>query len=266
VTHVEAASVPLVGLTSWQALVDLGGVRAGQKVLIHAGAGGVGSIAIQIAKHLGAEVATTTSARHEALVRSFGADHVIDYKSQRFDERLSGYDVVFDTIGGDTLLRSFRVLRRGGVLVSVAGLPDARFARSWGMPRHLVWLLGLLGWKVSSAARRYGVRYEYLFMKADGKQLGELGALIDQGVLKPIVKQTFPLERTADALAFVESGRAEGKVVIEVVATTGAVGAGDAHGSEGAGGSKGDATRDGAVSDDRAAPDDTGAELSRAPA
>jgi alcohol dehydrogenase len=217
VSHVEAASVPLVGLTSWQALVELGGVSAGQKVLIHAGAGGVGTIAIQIAKHRGAEVATTASPRNEALVRSFGADHVIDYRKQRFEDVLSGYDFVFDTIGGDTLLRSFRVLRRGGVLVSVAALPSAQFARGWGMPRHMVWLLGLLGWKVSSAARRHGVRYEFLFMRADGEQLGQLGALIDGGVLRPVVKQTFPLERTADALAFVESGRAEGKVVIEVV-------------------------------------------------
>jgi hypothetical protein len=103
------------------------------------------------------------------------------------------------------------------VLVSVAALPSPQFARSWGMPRHMVWLLGLLGWKISAAARRHGVRYEFLFMRADGEQLGQLGALIDGGVLKPVVKQTFPLERTAEALAFVESGRAEGKVVIEVV-------------------------------------------------
>jgi alcohol dehydrogenase len=219
-SHVEAASVPLVGLTSWQAVVELGRVSAGQKVLIHAGAGGVGSIAIQIAKHRGAEVATTASPRNEASVRGFGADHVIDYRKQRFEDVLSGYDFVFDTIGGDTLLRSFRVLRQGGVLVSVAGLPDARFARGWGMPRHMVWLLGLLGWKVSAAARRHGVRYEYLFMRADGEQLGQLGALIDAGVLRPVVKQTFPLERTAEALAFVETGRAEGKVVIEVVPAT----------------------------------------------
>lgn len=216
ISHVEAASVPLVGLTSWQALVDLGGVRAGQKVLIHAGGGGVGSIAIQIARHLGAEVATTASPRTEALVRSLGAHHVIDYRTQRFDELLSGYDFVFDTIGGDTLQRSFRVLRPGGVLVSVAALPSAAFARGWGSPRHLVWLLGALNWRVSAAARRHGVRYEYLFMRADGEQLGQLGALIERGVLKPMVKRTYPLERTVDALAFVESGRAEGKVVIEV--------------------------------------------------
>jgi len=229
-SHVEAASVPLVGLTSWQAL-DLGGVRAGHKVLIHAGSGGVGSIAIQLAKQRGAEVATTTSAPHEALVRSLGADHVIDYRSQRFEEQLSDYDFVFDTIGGDTLLRSFRVLRRGGVLVSVASLPNARFARSWGMPSHLVWILGILGWRVSAAARRHGVRYEYLFMKADGKQLGELGALIEQGLLKPVVQRTFPLERGADALAFVESGRAEGKVVIEIVPAPSSA-ASDAAGAE----------------------------------
>jgi NADPH:quinone reductase-like Zn-dependent oxidoreductase len=216
-SHAEAASVPLVGLTSWQALVDIGGVTTGSKVLIHAGSGGVGSLAIQIAKHLGAQVATTTSTRHEALVRSLGADVVVDYRKARFEQQLSGYDFVLDTLGGDTLLRSFHVLKRGGRIVSIASLPDAAFARRWGMPAYMVWLLAVLGWKVSRAARRAGAHFEYLFMRPDGAQLGHLGELIERGALKPLVGRTFPLEQAAEALAFVESGRAEGKVVIEVV-------------------------------------------------
>jgi alcohol dehydrogenase len=219
-THVEAASVPLVGLTSWQALVEIGGVTRGSKVLIHAGAGGIGTMAIQMAHHLGAWVATTTSARHEARMRALGADEVVDYRTQRFEDRLRDTDVdfVLDTLGGDTLLRSFRVVSRGGIVVSIASLPSAVFARRWGMATPLVWVLALLGWKITRAARRAGARFEYLFMRPDGPQLAELGALLERGVLQPQVGRTFPLDQAADALAFVESGRAEGKVVIEVMA------------------------------------------------
>jgi len=217
-THAEAASIPLVGLTSWQALAEIGGVMRGTRVLIHAGSGGVGTLAIQIAHHLGGFVATTTSERHRAMVRALGADEVIDYRTQRFEDHLRDYDVVFDTIGGDALLRSFRVVRRGGVVVSVASLPSAAFARAWGMAPPLVWTLALLNCRVTRAARRAGARYEYLFMRPDGPRLAELGALFEQGVLQPKVGRTFPLERAAEALAFVESGRAEGKVVVEVIA------------------------------------------------
>lgn len=216
--YVEAASLPLVGLTTWQALVDLAALRAGQKVLIHAGSGGVGTFAIQLAKHLGAHVTTTASAKNHALVRSLGADVAIDYKTTRFEDVAKEQDVVFDTQAGDTLLRSFDALKRGGVVVTIGGKPDGKFARAWGLSLPLVWLLTLLNRKVDAAARKKDARFEYLFMHASGEQLEKIGALVDQGVIRPVVDKIFPLEGAADAVAYVESGRAVGKVVIRVEA------------------------------------------------
>jgi alcohol dehydrogenase len=216
ISHVEAASLPLVGLTAWQALIDLGKVSRGQKVLIHAGSGGVGTFAIQLAKHLGAYVATTASARNHDLVKRLGADEVIDYRTTRFEDLLSDYDMVFDTQGGDTLERSFRVVRRGGTIVTVGGKPDAKFARAWGLSGVLVFVLGILSRKVTRLARERGVSFEYLFMHPSGQQLSEIGALVDQGVIKPVIDRTFSLVEARDGLAYVESGRAVGKVVIEI--------------------------------------------------
>lgn len=214
--YVQAASLPLVGLTAWQALIDLAQVQAGQKVLIHAGSGGVGTFAIQLAKHLGAHVATTASAKNHALVKSLGADVTIDYKTTRFEEVAKDQDVVLDTQAGDTLFRSFEAVKQGGVVVTIGGRPDGKFARAWGLSLPLVWLLGFLNRKVDRLARQKSVRFEYLFMRASGEQLEKIGALVDQGVITPILDKTFPLEGATDALSYVESGRAVGKVVIRV--------------------------------------------------
>jgi len=214
--YLEAASLPLVGLTAWQTLIELAQLRAGQKVLIHAGSGGVGTVAIQLAKHLGAQVATTTSGKNHALVKSLGADLVIDYRTTRFEAVVKDQDVVLDTQGGDTLLRSFDVVKPGGVVVTIGGRPDGKFARAWGLSLPLVWILSFLNRKVDRLARTRGVRFEYLFMHASGEQLERLGALVDQGVVEPVVDRIFPFDAAAEAISYVESGRAVGKVVIRV--------------------------------------------------
>lgn len=214
--YVQAASLPLVGLTAWQALIGLARLQAGQKVLIHAGSGGVGTFAIQLAKHLGAHVATTASVGNHALVKSLGADVAIDYNTTRFEEEVRNQDVILDTQGGDTLLRSFEAVRPGGVVVTIGGRPDGKFARAWGLPLPLVWILGFLHRKVDRLAREKRVRFEYLFMRASGEQLDEIGKLVDQGVIQPIVDKTFPLEAATEAIAHVEAGHAVGKVVLRV--------------------------------------------------
>jgi len=214
--YAQAASLPLVGLTAWQALIELARLGAGQKVLIHAGSGGVGTFAIQLAKHLGARVATTAGARNHALVKSLGADVAIDYQTTRFEAVARDQDVVLDTQGGDTLLRSFTAVKPGGVVVTIGGRPDGTFARAWGLSLPLVWILGFLNRRVDRQAREKSVRFRYLFMRASGEQLERIGALVDQGIIKPILDKTFPLEAAADAISYVESGRAIGKVVIRV--------------------------------------------------
>jgi NADPH:quinone reductase-like Zn-dependent oxidoreductase len=212
----DAASIPLVGLTAWQALVEVGKVKPGQKVFIQAGSGGVGTIAIQLAKHLGATVATTTSAKNIALVRSLGADVVVDYHAQDFESVLSGYDLVLNSQDPKTLQKSLRVLRPGGQLISISGPPDPAFAEELG----LNFLLKLVMRFLSGAARRkaeaLGVRYSFLFMRAHGQQLSQITSLIESGVIRPVVDKVFPFEKTGDALAYVETGRAKGKVVIRV--------------------------------------------------
>jgi NADPH:quinone reductase-like Zn-dependent oxidoreductase len=213
-SHVEAASIPLVGLTSWQAMVDIAKLQPGARVLIHAGSGGVGTFAIQLAKHLGAWVATTVGARNVELVRKLGADQAIDYRAQQFDEVLSDLDFVLDTQGDETLLRSFSVVKRGGCIVSVGALPDAKFARAWGLNPFLVLALGFLTRKETRLARDHGVRYEYLLMHASGDQLSRIAELIDGGIIQPVIDRTFPLEQVKEALAYSESGRATGKVVL----------------------------------------------------
>ena len=214
--YTQAASLPLVGLTAWQTLIELAKLRAGQKVLIQAGSGGVGTCAIQLAKHLGATVATTAGAKNHALVKALGADVAIDYRTSRFEAVVKDQDVVFDTQGGDTLLRSFEVVKPGGVVVTVGGRPDGKFARAWGLSLPLVWLLGFLNRKVDRLARQKRVRFEYLFMRASGEQLERIGALVEQGIIQPVLDRIFPWEAAAEAISYVESGRAVGKVVIRV--------------------------------------------------
>jgi alcohol dehydrogenase len=216
VTFEEAASLPLVALTAWQALVEIGELRAGQRALIHAGSGGVGSVAIQLARHLGAAVFTTVGRRNMDLVKRLGADVAIDYRSERFEDVARECDVVLDSAGGDTLVRSFECVRPGGVVVSIGGTPSAAFARRWGLNPLLVLALGIMSRKSTTAARRRGARYEYLFMRADGDQLREITRLVEAGAIAPLVDRTFPLAQVRDALAYSETGRATGKVVVEV--------------------------------------------------
>lgn len=212
----QAASVPLVGLTAWQALIEKAKLQPGQKVLIHAGSGGVGTIAIQLAKHLGATVATTTSTPNVEWVKSLGADVVIDYKADDFATVLRDYDVVLDTRGGETLEKSLRVLKPGGKVISVAGPPEPNFAKEFGVNWLLIQAMRVLSFRIRRKAKQRGVTYSFLFMKASGDQLRELGGLIDSGVIRPVVDRVFPFQSTTDALAYVEKGRAKGKVVVKV--------------------------------------------------
>ena len=213
-TMAEAASVPLVALTAWQALVERADVQPGQKVLIHAGSGGVGTYAIQLAKHLGATVATTTGTSNVGWVRELGADVVIDYRTQDFETVVRDYDVVLDSQGGDALAKSLRVLKPGGIAIGIAGPPDPDFAREQGLHLPLRIVMALLSWKTRRTARRRGVRYSFLFMRASGAQLEEITRLIDAGRLRPVVDQTYAFDDAPQALAHVEGGRSKGKVVI----------------------------------------------------
>jgi NADPH:quinone reductase-like Zn-dependent oxidoreductase len=215
-TFEEAASLPLVGLTAWQALIDIGRLQAGQKVLIHAGSGGVGTFAIQLARHLGAKVFTTVGQRNVALVKQLGADVAIDYRSERFENVARDCDVVLETLGNELLLRSFQSVKRGGVVVSIGNTPTAAFAREWGLNPMLVFVMGLMSRKAMAAARARGARYEYLFMHADGEQLRQIAQRVEAGVIRPVIDKVFPLSEVREALAYSESGRATGKVVIKV--------------------------------------------------
>lgn len=215
-TMEEAASIPLVGLTAWQALIEKAGVKKGQHVLIHAGSGGVGTFAIQLAKHLGATVATTTSTANVDLVRRLGADIVIDYKKDDFERKLKDYDVVLHSLDEKTLEKSLRVLRPGGKLISISGPPDSDFAREIRASWVLRLVMGLLSSRIRRRARRRGVSYSFLFMRASGDQLREITPYIESGHIRPVVDRVFPFESTQEALAYVEAGRAKGKVVIKV--------------------------------------------------
>lgn len=215
-TMEEAACVPLVALTAWQALVDRAKLKRGQRVLIHAGSGGVGTMAIQLAKHLGAVVATTTSTSNIDLVKSLGADVVIDYRTSDFATMLSDYDVVLNSLDSKTLRKSLRVLKPGGELISISGPPDPEFADEIGMSWGMKQVMRLLSYRIRRSAGRRRVSYSFLFMKASGDQLREIGSLIDSEVLRPVVDRVFPFESTTEALAYVESGRAKGKVVVKV--------------------------------------------------
>ncbi|HVK28818.1 MAG TPA: NADP-dependent oxidoreductase [Nocardioides sp.] len=212
-TFEEAAAVPLVALAAWQALVDVAAVQPGQKVLVHAGAGGLGSTVIQVARHLGAHVATTAHTKDVDKVRDLGADEVVDYTQQDFTTVLSGYDVVVDSLGADSLERSLTVLAPGGLAISVVGPPDPAFAAQLGQPL-LKPVMALLSRKVRRQARRLGVRYSFFFMRASGAQLTTLAALYDAGILRPVLDRTFPFDRTLDAMAYVEQGKANGKIVV----------------------------------------------------
>lgn len=215
-TMEEAASVPLVALTAWQVLIEVAKLKKGQKVFIQAGSGGVGAIAIQLAKHLGAFVATTTSTDNVAWVKALGADLVVDYKKQDFESVLRDYDLVLNSQGNNELKKSLQILRRGGHLVSISGPPTPEFAVKQGLAWPLRQALRLLSFGVRHKARQLGVTYTFLFMRADGVQLQNITSLIESGAIKPVVDRVFPLAETAEALSYVATGRTKGKVVVKV--------------------------------------------------
>ena len=213
---VQAASIPMVGLTSWQALKERAHLKPGQKVFIPAGAGGIGTFAIQLAKYLGAHVATTTSAGNVALVRSLGADEVIDYHKQQFDDVLRDYDAVLGTLRGDSLEKSLQILKPKSIAVSLVGPPDAAFGRSRGMNPLMVFVLRLLSCRMNRRAKKRGVAYSFLFVRPDGSQLAKIGELLEAGSIRPVIDKVFPFDQAKDALAYLEKGRAKGKVVVQM--------------------------------------------------
>ena len=215
-TMEEAASIPLVGLTAWQALVETAKLSKGQRVFIQAGSGGVGTFAIQLAKHLGATVATTTSAANFELVKRLGADVVIDYRTQDFENVLHDYDVVLNSQDGKTLGKSLRVLKGGAKLVSISGPPDPAFGRNIAAPAFVRLVMRLLSSGIRRRARGRGIDYSFLFMRANGGQLREITRLIEAGAIRPVVDKVFAFESTNEALAYAEAGRAKGKVVIKI--------------------------------------------------
>lgn len=215
-TMEEAASIPLVALTAWQVLVETAKLKKGQKVLIHAGSGGVGTIAIQLAKHFGAFVATTTSTSNVDWVKELGADVVIDYKKQDFATALNDYDVVLNSLGNDVLEKSLQVLKPGGQLISISGPPTPEFASEQGLSWPLKQVLRLLSHGIRKKAKQRGVRYTFVFMRADGTQLSKISSLIETRNIHPVVDRTFSFNSTADALAYVGQGRAKGKVVVKL--------------------------------------------------
>ncbi|GAD17194.1 NADPH quinone reductase [Lentilactobacillus otakiensis DSM 19908 = JCM 15040] len=212
----DAAAIPLVALTSYQALVDVMQVNPGDKILIQAGSGGIGTMAIPIAKSLGAFVATTTSAKNAELVRKLGADQVIDYHQTHFEDVLVDYDYVFDTLGGQALINSFRIVKPGGKIVSISGMPNGRFAKNYGLPGWKRLALSLATMNIARLERRTGVEYDFLFMKPSGRELTAITTLIEQGVVKPIIDRVVPFEDIQSAFDYSASGRAKGKILVAI--------------------------------------------------
>lgn len=210
----EAASIPMVGLTAWQALKERGQIKPGQKVFIPAGAGGIGTFAIQLAKYLGAQVGTTTSTINIDLVKRLGADEIIDYKQQEFEQVLQGYDLVLGTLRGDEIEKSLQILKPNSNVVSLVGPPDAAFARARGMNFLMKFVFGLLSKGIIGKAKKRHVDYSFLFVHPDGRQLAELGKLIEAWHILPVIDKVFPFDQTKEALAYLEAGRAKGKVVV----------------------------------------------------
>ncbi|MFZ1497443.1 MAG: NADP-dependent oxidoreductase [Saprospiraceae bacterium] len=212
----EAASIPLVGLTVWQAFVEKAKLQKGQKVFIQAGSGGVGTIAIQLAKHLGATVATTTSANNFDLVKSLGADVVIEYKTQDFETLLKDYDLVLNSQDEKTLEKSFNILKPNGKVISISGPPDVAYANEAGLPWFVKIIMRLLSFKIKQKAKKLNIDYSFLFMQANGKQLSEIGKLIEANSIRPVVDKIFQFAELNEAMSYVSSGRAKGKVVLKV--------------------------------------------------
>ena len=212
----EAASVPLVGLTAYQALHDIFQLQKGQKILIQAGAGGVGSFAIQLAKLMGATVATTTSEAGTDLVKSLGADEIINYKTEKFEDILGNYDAVFATLGGEILERSFKIIKDGGQIVSLSGLPNARFAKEDGLGFLKTMLLSAASYKLTKLEKKHRVQYTFMFVKASGEQLSTITNFIESGEIKPIIDRVFPFDDVEKAMKYSETGRAKGKIILKI--------------------------------------------------
>ncbi|WP_331160492.1 NADP-dependent oxidoreductase [Rheinheimera pacifica] len=214
---VQAASIPMVGLTSWQALKERAGIQPNQKVFIPAGSGGIGTFAIQLAKYFGAKVATTTSSKNLALVKNLGADQVIDYTKQEFDKVLLGYDIVLGTIKGDAIEKSLGILKPGSKIVSLVGPLDKAFAQSKRLNFVLKFVFGLMSRKIIAQAKKRQVSYSFLFIRPDGAQLSDISKLLEAEQIKPVIDKVFPFEQAKDALDYLAQGRAKGKVVIKIV-------------------------------------------------
>jgi alcohol dehydrogenase len=215
VSHAQAAALPLVGLTTLQGFSRVK-ARAGQRILIHAGAGGIGTFAIQYARHLGLEVSTTTSSKNADFVKSLGADKVIAYDRENYLQAGDGYDIVYDTLGGAFTVDAFKVVKRGGAVISLSGPPDRDFARREGkgfVVRAAVWLMNR---KVYAASAEAGASYCWFFTEPSGEQLREIAGLVDGGAIKPVIDREFAFEQLPDALTYLEAGRARGKVVLKV--------------------------------------------------
>jgi alcohol dehydrogenase len=215
VSHAEAASLPLVGLTTLQGFAKVG-ARAGQRILIHAGAGGIGTFAVQYSKHLGLHVTTTTSSKNADFVKSLGADRVIAYDRQNYLEQGGGYDIVYDTLGGAFTVDAFKIVKRGGAVISLSGPPDRDFARREGaglLVRVAVWLMSR---KVYAASEKAGASYCWFFTEPSGDQLREIAGLVEAGAVKPVIDREFAFDQLPQALAYLEKGRARGKVVLDV--------------------------------------------------
>jgi NADPH:quinone reductase-like Zn-dependent oxidoreductase len=213
---VQAASVPMVGLTSWQALKERANVRAGQKVFIPAGSGGIGTFAIQLAKYFGAKVGTTTSTGNVQLVTTLGANEVVDYKKQEFEKVLHGYDLVLGTLRGDAVEKAVGILKPGSKIVSLIGPLDAAFARARRLNFFLAFVFGLMSRKIMRLTRKQGVTYSFLFVRSDGAQLAEIGGLLESERIRPVIDKVFPFDQAKEALEYLAQGRAKGKVVVQV--------------------------------------------------
>ena len=213
---VQAASLPMVSLTSWQALTERVRLRPGQKVFIPAGSGGIGTVAIQLAKQLGATVGTTTSTGNIEWVRSLGADEVVDYKKEEFEKVLAGYDVVLGTTRGDMIEKSTQILKPGGSIVSLVGPLDVKFARARGLNFFLTFIFRLMSRNIMRLSKKWGLTYTFLFVRPEGDQLSQIGKLVETEQIKPVIDKVFPFAQTKEALAYLAQGHAKGKVVIKM--------------------------------------------------
>jgi len=212
----EAAGVPLVALTAWQALVEIGKLKKGQKVFIQAGSGGVGIVAIQLAKYLGATVATTAGKASFPMLKELGADVLIDYKTQDFEAVLKDYDLVLNSQDNKTLEKSLNVVKTGGKIISISGPPTPAFAHEIGASWIIRTVLSILSSGIRRKAKKKGVDYQFLFMKSSGKQLEQITKLIEDGHIKTVIEKVYSFSQTNEAMKHVASGRAKGKIVVKI--------------------------------------------------